>query len=109
MRAPDVLICHPRLDGEPLGYPDCCVEAFQTYSERFQKGEEEQRPTVHCFGPCDACLERAPLEVLWQEIVDRRGFGCLQAMDHLITHVESDVMWFASCDECAAALPRSDE
>lgn len=112
MMSPDVLhICHPRLDTDdpnPLGYPGCCVEAFRAYSERYQNGEEGQRPTIHSYGPCDACLARAPMEQLWQEIVDRRGYGCIQAMEHLVTHVEPDVMWFASCDECAAALPRSD-
>ena len=100
---PVYFTCNPPADTyNPYGYPDCCVEAFHEYSERYQRGEADERPGIHCYVPCDACLERAPLEELWQEIVDRRGYGCVNALDHLVTHVEGDVSWTTFCDECAA-------
>lgn len=94
----------------PYGYPDCCVEAFWSYAERcFDNPDEPRRPHIHCYVPCSPCLERAPLEQLWREIEERRGYGCVDSLLHLVTYVEPNGdgthdFETGACDDCVRAL-----
>lgn len=44
--------------GYYYGYPECCIEAFQTFCKFKDLSPERQQASQHGFVPCQTCAER---------------------------------------------------